>query len=67
MVVLRYSKEQWKAMGNLKSSIQFMTNNNEYLPEQNQGRYDRAIEKNKNLFKYFLKDVPERVETQLAA
>lgn len=54
-------------MGNLKSSIQMMTKNNEYLPDQKRGRYDIALEKQRNLFKYFLTDVPERVEAELAA
>lgn len=44
-------------MGNLKSSLQFMKQNN------TEGRYDQALEKNKSLFKYFLTEVPERVET----
>lgn len=45
-------------MGNLKSSLEFMKKNNE------EGRYDRTIEKNKSSFKYFLTEVPERVETR---
>lgn len=48
-------------MGNLKSSISFMKLNNA------EGRYDRALEKNKSLFKYFLTEVPERVETAAVA
>lgn len=43
-------------MGNLKSSLKFMKTNN------SEGRYDRTIEKNKDLFKYFLKEVPQRIE-----
>lgn len=48
-------------MGNLKSSILFMKQNN------SEGRYDSALEKQKNLFKYFLTEVPERVETAALA
>lgn len=34
------------------------------MKENNEeGRYDLTIEKNKNSFKYFLTEVPERVET----
>lgn len=43
-------------MGNVKSSIAWMKANN---PE---GIYDRTIEKNKDLFRYFIKEVPERIE-----
>lgn len=48
-------------MGSLKSSLQFMKANNE------EGRYDRTLEKSKSLFKYFLTEVPERVETAAEA
>lgn len=44
------------AMGNVKSSLHFMKKNNE------EGRYDKTIEKNKDLFKYFIKEVPTRIE-----
>lgn len=30
-----------------------------------EGRYDRALEKNKSLFKYFLTDVPVRIEEKV--
>lgn len=46
-------------MGKLKESIQFMKKNNE------ENRYDLTIEKQKGAFKYFLNEVPERVECDI--
>lgn len=43
-------------MGNVKSSLAWMRKNNE------DGCYDRTIEKNKDLLKYFIKEVPIRIE-----
>lgn len=43
-------------MGNVKSSLQFMKTNN---PE---GQYDRTIDKSKNLLRYFMTEVPHRIE-----
>lgn len=44
------------AMGNLKSSIKYMMNNNE------ENRYERALQKNKSALKYFMTEVPERID-----
>lgn len=43
-------------MGKVKSSIAFMKNNNV------DGQYDRTIEKNKSLLRYFMVEVPERID-----
>lgn len=49
-------------MGDLKEHQAYLRKNNEFLPEYNRGRYDNALERSRILFKYFLRDVPERVE-----
>ena len=54
--VIKYQQDQWRAMINLKSSLKFMKENNE------EGRYDNALEKQSKAFRYFLTSVPERVE-----
>lgn len=43
-------------MGNLKSSIAFMKTNNE------DNQYDRALVNNKRALKYFINEVPQRIE-----
>jgi len=43
-------------MCNLKSAIAFMRSNNE------EGRYDQAIEKQKKTLKYFMTEVPTRLQ-----
>ncbi len=54
-------------MLNLKSAAAYMKANNEWLPEYNRGRYDGTLERNRLSFKYFLKEVPERVEMAATA
>lgn len=60
VTIIKYSPEQWSAMLGLRSGLKFMRENNEFLPEMNQGRYDRALERNTSAYKYFLKEAPER-------
>lgn len=55
MTVLMYKPEEWKAMGNLKSSINFMKNNNV------DNQYDLALDRQKKALKYFFTSVPERL------
>jgi len=54
--VIQFQQNEWLAMCNLKSAIAFMRSNNE------EGRYDQAIEKQKKTLKYFMTEVPTRLQ-----